>query len=123
MSSSTRANSKERRRCRKCPGGYQKLWTSSTSRNPNRKFWKCKDCLAFDWDDDDQGVEDQKSKQLNYAVLPTEISMLIRGELREIRQLIRDELGNRELSFIQKYAAEIIIFFLLCIIFMGLVKL
>ena len=73
MSSSTNAHSVERRRCRKCPNGYQKLWTSGTSRNPNRKFWKCKDCQAFDWYDDDQWAEDRKGNDSYNDILIGEI--------------------------------------------------
>ena len=86
MSSGTSANSLEWRRCHKCPNGYQKLWTSTTAKNPNRKFWKCKDCLAFDWDDDDQWVENEKSHEPCNDIL-----------LGEIQKLIRDELGIENL--------------------------
>ena len=33
------------------------LWTSRTWENMNRKFWKCKGCGTFEWDDDQKSSE------------------------------------------------------------------
>ncbi|ESR60042.1 hypothetical protein CICLE_v10018103mg, partial [Citrus x clementina] len=57
--------------CEKCCND-KILRTSRTRENPNRKFWKCKGCRAFEWDDDRKnseytvcrGVEDRNISEI-----------------------------------------------------------
>ena len=52
MSSSTSEIQTQLKACDKCCNSNKVLRTSRTKENLNRKFWKCKGCGAFEWDDD-----------------------------------------------------------------------
>ncbi|KDO57159.1 hypothetical protein CISIN_1g039987mg [Citrus sinensis] len=57
MSFSTSDNRTQLKACEKCFNSSKVLRTSHTRENPNRKFWKCKGCGAFKWDDDRKSSE------------------------------------------------------------------
>ncbi|KAK9190274.1 hypothetical protein WN943_018877 [Citrus x changshan-huyou] len=55
--SSTSENRTRVKACEKCSNSNKVLRISHTRENPNRKFWKCKGCGAFEWDDDRKSSE------------------------------------------------------------------
>ena len=69
--------------CEKCCND-KILRTSRTRENPNRKFWKCKGCGAFELDDDRKnseytvcrGVEDRNMNEIKIDLLLGEVRKL-----------------------------------------------
>ena len=53
ISSSTNETQNSLQICNKY-GDQMELLTSCTTKNPNRKFWKCRGCKNFQWTEDDK---------------------------------------------------------------------
>ena len=116
--------------CEKCSNSNKVLRISRTRENPNRKFWKCKGCGAFEWDDDRksseyndfEGMEDRSMNENKIDILLGEVRRL--GHQMECLslkfQLFEKELQQRQphedLSLIVKYVPQIIITIVICII-------
>ena len=69
MSSSTNETRNSLQICNEC-GEQMELFTSCTTKNPNRKFWKYRGCKNFEW------VEDRKSCKEKIDLLVEEVKKL-----------------------------------------------
>ncbi|KDO67836.1 hypothetical protein CISIN_1g041503mg [Citrus sinensis] len=69
MSSSTNESRNSLQVCNEC-GGQIELFTSHTTKNPNRKFWKCRVCKNFQW------AEDRKFSNEKIDLLVEEVRKL-----------------------------------------------
>ena len=82
--SSTSENRTQVKACEKCSNSNKVLRISRTRENLNRKFWKCKGCGAFEWDDDRKssecndfgGMEDRSMNENKIDILLGEVRRL-----------------------------------------------
>ncbi|ESR57462.1 hypothetical protein CICLE_v10022826mg [Citrus x clementina] len=128
MSSSTSEIQTEVKACDKCCNNNKVLRTSRTKENPNRRFWKCKGCGAFEWDDDWKSSECNDFRGMEDRIInKNKIDMLL-AEVRKLGhqieclslkfQLLEQELQRRQQpSFLVTYVSQIMITVLICIIF------
>ena len=127
MSSNTSENRSSLQMCNGC-GDHMEILTSHTKKNPNRKFWICRECNNFQW------AEDRKPSEGKINLLADEVRklaleieclsvkfQLLHKELKHMRdrevqrQLLDDELRKREAP--RSDFIKLIVIVVLCFLF------